>query len=89
MMFLGSRRSDPPSLEQIDFGATIHLTFHELEPIDVAFGLPVRPRFGDCGTNSVVISFMMPRANEATRLLPLDARWGHRSHRSGANLYFA
>src|SRR4051794_1353980 len=34
-------RTNEASLEQVDLSATVHLTFHELEFCDPAFGLPV------------------------------------------------
>jgi ethanolamine ammonia-lyase large subunit len=35
-------------LEEVEVSATVHLTFDELQLADLAFGLPVGPRQGDC-----------------------------------------
>ncbi len=31
--------------EQVDVGASVHLSLYDLDPIDLPFGLPFRPRF--------------------------------------------
>ena len=43
-----SRRSDQCGLEQAKLGETVHLTFNELEHVDLPFfNLAVGPRLGD------------------------------------------
>jgi hypothetical protein len=43
--------ADQPGLQKIDFRPSVHLAFHQLELRDLSFGLAVRPRLGDGGTD--------------------------------------
>jgi hypothetical protein len=55
MMSAGSIGADQPSLEEVDLCAPIHLALYHFEPIDLAFGLPVGPWFGDGRTHGVLV----------------------------------
>ena len=46
---------DEASTEKVELCAAVHLSLDELELGDLPFGLTVRPGFGECGLDRVVV----------------------------------
>jgi hypothetical protein len=70
-------------LNEVEFSATVHLSFHELELGDLPFDLSVGS-WPEIAAQTADLSFVMPLAKEAIRLRPASAihrssRWRHSS----------